>query len=281
MAATKVQSREAGERIFPLPVDASAWWAFFSSCLGGLVQLQLHAPARLREGLLLAFSFSCLFLASDWISSLSGKGIRGEIPKGQALSVPGIALLFIGIGSMACFYGLQAPLEGRFWLASLICGASLTVLMFLLRLELPPSDLRLLALSTLLCTAPALFLSFLAFGPRSLEPWSFWSAPALFFSVSSVFAWIWLQGLYHARRHLALLAAPLMALIIAALTCGADLAALALTAYLIYVIRRLLARYQQGADRLPEFSDIRKLGREQSLWYALMAASWALNSVLQ
>ena len=53
-----------------------------------------------------------------------------------------------------------------------------------------------------------------------------------------------------------------MALIIIALSNSADLAALVLTAYLIYMVRRLQSRYERGAEKLPQFSDIRKLGRE-------------------
>lgn len=270
---------EAG-RAFPVPADAPAWWAFAGSSLGGLLLLKGQAPHRFSEGLLLLFSLFCLFMASDWISSLNGKSHRGEVPKGSPASLPGITLLMLGLGSLALFLHQRTPLESRFWVALLACAAGLTALMFLLRLELLPFDRRLIALSSLLCTLPALFLALLALGHKNPGAWAFWMAPALFYPASSVFSWTWLQGLYHARMHLALLAAPLMLLIAAALTVSADLAALTLTAYLIYMMRRLLQRYRLGPERLPEFSDIRRLGREQLFWNSVVLASWLLSGVL-
>lgn len=273
-------SGSAPKPAFPVPTDASAWWAFLSSSLGGLALVHFHSPARMREGLILVFAFACLFVASDWISSLSGKGLSGEVPRGQLRSLPGFILSALALACLAWFYQLQPQLDARLWMASLVCAAALTSLMFFLRLDLLPYDSRLLAFSSMLCTLPALFLSFLALGWHDVYSWYFWAAPALFFPVSTVFAWTWLQGLYHARRHLTLLAAPLMVLIVAALSESADLSALMLTAYLIYLIRRLQTRYRRGAEKLPEFSDIRKLGREQAAWNAAIVLSWLLNCAL-
>jgi hypothetical protein len=271
------------DAIFPAlsfrpPSDASAWWAFSGSSLGGLALLHFQAPQRMQEALLLLLSLTCLFLCSDWISSLSGRGSGGQVPPGRPLSLPGLSLSLLALAGLASFCRMQPELEVRFWVAALACGAAFTALMFLLRLELAPYDTRLLALSSLLCTAPALFLAFLAYGP-SRDAWLFWLAPALYYPASSVFAWTWLRGLHDSKRRMAMLAAPLMALIIAALNVSADLAAVALIFYLIYLLRRLIARYRQGAGRMPEFSDIRRLGAEQSVWNALILLSWLLSGV--
>jgi hypothetical protein len=266
---------------FPFPSDASAWWAFASSCLGGLILLVLRAPQRLAEGLWLLLALACLFLASDWISSLGGKGLWGEVPRGRLWSPPGILLAGLGIGALAAFCRLVPPAESRFWLTALACGASLTAIMFLMRLESPSHDGRLLALTSLLCTLPALYLGFIAWGNVGVRAWSFWLAPALYFPVSSVFAWAWLQGLYHSKAHLTLLAMPILLLVVLALSLGADLDALIFFAYLAYLLSRLLSRYRRGAQRLPEFSDIRSLGREQLVWNTVVVAAWFLNGVAQ
>jgi hypothetical protein len=266
---------------FPIPGDASAWWAFGSSALGGLVLLRLRAPQRLAGGLWLILGLGCLFLASDWISSLSGKSLRGEVPKAAGLSIPGLLLCGAALSGLLVFGCLLPPEDTRFWLTALACGASLTGIMFLLRLELPPHDSRLLALSSLLCTSPALYLAFLAIGGPQAQAWFFWLAPALYFPVNAVFAWTWLQGLYESKAHLTLLAAPILFLVLAALSRGADLVALVFCAYLAYLLLRLLGRYRLGAERLPEFADIRRLGREQLVWNAVVALAWFFSGVAQ
>jgi hypothetical protein len=261
------------------PKDASAWWAFAGSSLGGLALVLVRAPQRLAESLFLLLAFSCLFGASDWISSLSGKSLGGDIPTRHFWPSASPLVLTAGVAALAWFCRLEAPRDLNFWLLALASGASVTVLMFLLRLDLAPHDSRLLALSSLLCTLPALYLAFLAFGGPYLQAWIFWLLPAIYFPVSSVFAWTWLQGLYGSKTHLTLLAAPILILVLLALGWGADLDALVLLAYLAYLVGRLLARYQQGSQRLPEFSAIRHLGREQSSWNLLVVMAWCLNGV--
>ena len=263
----------------PSPKDALAWWAFVSSSLTGAAMVWVKAPAKAGQALWLVLACACLFLAGDWVSSLSGRSVEGEVPKGRLLAPQALVFLLAG-ACLTRFVGGLSSVELHFWVVALACGASLTVLMFILRLEMQPYDGRLVALSSLLCTLPALYLAFLAFGPGVWDAWAFWLVPALYFPVSTVFAWTWLQGLYQGKVHLALLAAPLLILIVIDLGGQATVSALVTAAYLAYLVRRLLARYRHQAGRMPEFSDILSLGREQVAWNAVVALSWLFHGLL-
>ncbi len=120
---------------FPIPKDASSWWAFASSSSGGFILLCLRAPERLAQGLWLLLALGCLFLASDWISSLGGKGLWGEVPRGHWCSVPGLLLCAGGAAALTVFCQRLPAAEWRFWLTALACGAALTAMMFLMRLS--------------------------------------------------------------------------------------------------------------------------------------------------
>lgn len=259
---------------FAPPTDPSAWWAFASCLIGGLLLVHFKQPARLGEAGLLAASGAFFFLCSDWISSLSGKGYRGEIPHGNFLSLPGIALLSASLACLGWFYYLQPEYESRFWGLALASAAALNALMFIMRLEIVPLDARLLLLTSVLCTAPALMLGFLAFGEAREEAWLFWLPAALFFPVSAIFNHTWLRGLQSGRRPLGLLALPLLALWVGAVGSRAWVSALLIAAYIAYVLRRLLTRYESGGNQLPAFSDIRRLSLEQALWSATFAGLW-------
>jgi hypothetical protein len=274
-----MKTAEAEATAADWPRDASAWWAFGSATLGGLALVQARAPQRMAEALCLAFAFACLFAASDWISSLSGKSLAGDVAPGRFWASYQPLLLLLGATSLAWFWHLQAPEQARFWMTALASGAALIILMFLLRLDLEPHDLRLLALSSLLCTAPALYLAFLAQDGQGSPAWAFWAAPALYFPVNAVFAWIWLQGLYRSSTHLALLAAPILLLVLLSLSQGRRVETMTFLAYLGYLLVRLQERYRQGAHRLPQFSDIRSLGREQMVWNSLVGLAWLLGRV--
>lgn len=259
---------------FAFPRETSAWWAFLSSVLGGLLMVRLKAPERFFQAGLLAAAMAGLYLSSDWVSSLSGKGYRGDVPRGSRTSLTGWFLVLASMLALIWFHRGLPQAEIHFWFMALTAAAVLVVLMFLLRLEMVPLDARLLLLSSMLCTLPALFLGFVALGPQSSQAWFFWAPAALFFPSSALFAQAWLRGKSGGKPSLATMALPLLALFIGAVAAGLWGQALFSALYIAWQVARFVRRISSGGQQLPAFSEIRGFGREQAAWMSLMTIVW-------
>jgi hypothetical protein len=256
-----------------LPQEPAAWWAFGSSTLAGLLAVGRAAPPERMAALVLALACACLFCSSDWISSLYGRGYRGSVVPGELASPLGLGLCASALCLLAAFYLFESPQGPRFWAVALMAPAALTILMFVMRLQLPALDDRLVLLSSLLCTLPALLQAFLVWGHAGFQAWAFWIFPALFFPVSSLFSQAWLRGASNGPPPLVALSLPLLGLCLASAAMGFASGALFASLYLAYTLQRLLRRYGEGAA-LPSFGVIHSFAREQAAWNGAFVLVW-------
>ncbi len=259
---------------FRLPAEPTAWWGFLSASFGGLMTVELRAPGRIQEALALSLSGAALFLASDWVSSLGGKSLHGDVPKASWRSLPGLALLATAAGFLAAFRILVPAQEAWSWDLVLAGVAVLVALMFLMRLEMVPLDSRLLLISGILSTLPALMLGYLALRPDWRSALVFWAPPAIYFPVSVLFSQTWIRGLSTGRRKIVLVVAPLLPVAALSLAFGRLLPALFILAYLAWILKCLLSRFDEKETRLPQFSAILKVSRTQSLFHAVAVVIW-------
>lgn len=272
LKATRIASPRG--TAFSLPDDGQAWWAFLSACLGGsLLPFHLGLPDTRQAALLL--SMAGIFLCSEWVSNLGGRGRQGAVPHASLLEPLGIGLGAIALAGLATFLYLTPGPERGAWVAALTAVACLTALLFVLRLELVPLDTRLVALAHLLATLPCLLLGFLGWGVGDARAFALWAWPALYFPSHALLTRFWLEGGSATPHALSLIAAPLLATLFGATLAQAWIPAGALA---IFLARALwLLRTRLGEARTPGFADIRRLYQEMHAWNAFLVTLWLLE----
>ncbi len=259
---------------FPWPRESSAWWSFATASLGGLWAVWWRAPSSVLPAALLAASGLCLFLAGDWISSLAGKGPRGDVPQGNRDSRTGRWMLTFSAGAFAGFLALMPDADRALLILALASAGGLVALMFFMRLEMVPLDRRLATLSSLLSTTPGLLLGLMAFEGEPLRALGFWAPLALYFPASFLAVHAWVLGKGEGPLHLGLIALPLLALTMLAASAGLGWAVLLLLGYLAWLFMQLRTRLIQEKGSLPDFVRLIRMHRQQSLIHGLMAAAW-------
>ncbi len=276
MAESLSTHREKNEaKVFSWPGEPEAWWSFLSTSLVGMVLIAAQASARLPEAACLLLSMTSVFLASDWISALGGRGISGERPRSSLMAVPGWTLLLLAVLGLAFFFKILDSELVRPWVFLIALVGAATALIFLMRLQLLPLDTRLVSLSVALSTSPALLLSLLSLGLEDRRAIELWLYPAVYFPVAALFSYTWLRGLIAHRPSIAVAATPLLILFVAAIAQVQYPLAVFFVVYTARVTQLLIKRDRESHDHLPAFSEIRRLAREIHVWNALFVALWA------
>jgi hypothetical protein len=261
---------------FPWPRDAQAWWSVFSCLAGGWV---LIVGLRLdTQALALAVVGLGLFFSSDWLSHLAGRSREGDVHPADWDEPAGLSLLGLTAASLAYFL-LQSSGPDRHAWATVVTGVGcLVALMFVLRLEWRPLDGRLLYLTHVILTLPALVFGFTVWGVGSPEAFMAWALPAVYFPAQALFAHYWMEGTDAPGSSLSVLAAPLLGGVLLQAWRGGWVAAAFLSAFLLRCLWQLQRRRLQDAG-LPGFAAIRRLSLELQAWNVAALGAWGVASI--
>lgn len=260
-------------RPFPWPDDGNAWWTLTASLLGGAWMVfgwQGH-PGALGLG----SAALSIFLASEWMSHLSGHSRHGRVPNATWAQPIGLALLAIAFWGCWSLYHALPEASQPAWQSLGAAMFSGLALIIILRMEWVPLDARLVFLTHLLVTAPALVFGFLQWGLGSPHAFAIWLPLAAYFPAQALFSVYWLQGPSAPPRSLSLVAIPILLGIIALSLVQAWPLALFLAVTLGRFIH-LLRKRQEEAAHLPEMQAMQRLGRELHVWNSLFCAAWLL-----
>lgn len=259
---------------FPWPSDSQAWWGVLS-CSIAAWPLILGFRFDPQAFALTAAGLS-LFLCSDWLSHLAGRSREGDVNPAHWSDPVGLSLIGLTLLSLVAFLS-QLPPSGREAWAPVITGvACLVALMFVLRMEWRPMDGRLLYLTHLILTLPALVLGFVVWGVGSPAAWGAWLLPAAYFPAQALLAQYWMEGPDAPRNSPSVLATPLLLGILLLARDHAWTEALALAAFLFRAIVLLQAR-QRTAASLPGFMAVRRLSLELQSWDLFVLVVWGLS----
>ena len=259
---------------FPWPEDSSAWWSFLTSLLGGLWLTQGAHWQPGSVGLLVAAL--CLFLVSDWLSHLTGRSRQGKIVNTERGHPLGFVLLIsAGLGG-AYFYLQLNVADLAIWQRIAVGALCLLTLIFILRLEWVALDSRLVFLTHLLLTLPALVFGFLHWGVGDGRAYELWLPLAVYFPTQALFSVYWLQGKLAPSSARSLLALPLLLGIVLLARSGSWLLTLFLAAFLARAVT-LLHHRQRSPKGLPDLESIQYLGWELHAWNAAFCWAWALR----
>lgn len=270
---TAAGKRSAAHSGFPFPADEQAWWNVLA-CLGVGWLLSLGARLDL-QALALALAAMSLFFGSDWFSRLAGRSREGHVKPARFFDPLGLLLLAVTASSLGAFLFHADNLEREAW-ATVITGIScLVALMFILRLEWRALDGRLLYITHLILTLPALMFGFVAWGVFSPRAFGVWILPAAYFPAQALFAQFWMEGADAPDASLSLLAVPLLAGILLQATRGAWPGVAFLAVFLLWLLVRLQSRRLAGG--LPGFSEVRRLNWEIQAWNLAAIAAWAIS----
>ena len=267
-----INTKSSAKRRFHYPHEHGAWWTFGSCLLAGL-GITLMGGSKPLMALSLAIPMAVLFLISDWVSGLSGAFLDVKIRVALKAWQPWL-LASLGVAS-GIIFALHLPAEQRtLWASAIVVQSVLVILLFLLRQELPPRDLRLLLISSLMLTAPVLFMSALAHGWTSSLTWEIWAWPALFYPAGVLYVKGWMSG--NMSQGLRLTWAALPYLLLAALSgLTAHWSAVVLfTAIALRTVIRIRQRLAESGGRFPAIKEIRRFGWEQVLISILFTAWW-------
>lgn len=265
-------SGPAREGSFPWPNDGQAWWSFLAGQLGGWALLFGFGVSQ--EGLALAAAAFSLFFASDWLSHVGGHSREGAV-KPAAFEPLGLALIGMTAVSLAAFMVLLSPAAREAWAIVVTGVACLVALMFILRLEMRPLDGRLLYLTHVILTLPALTLGFLRYGVGAPEAFRFWMLPAVYYPAQALFAHYWMEGTDAPGESLSVLAGPLLAGILLEAWTGGWMGAAFLALFLGRAVF-LLQRRRASGQSLPGFAEVRRLSREFMAWNIAGLLAWAV-----
>lgn len=261
-------------RPFPLPDDGNAWWTLIASLFGGAWMtfgLQGHAGA-----VGLGTAALSLFLASEWMSHLSGRSRQGHVPHAAWAQPIGLALLSAALWGCWSLYHALPPSSQPLWQslgAAMFCGLALILI---LRMEWVPLDERLVFLTHLLVTTPALLFGFLQWGLGGARAFAVWLPLAAYFPAQALFSVFWLKGPNAPTWARSLLALPILAGIVALSLVQAWPLALFLALALSRFVHLLNRRQEDRPAHLPALQAIQRLGRELHLWHAIFCVAWFL-----
>jgi uncharacterized membrane protein len=261
-----------GLSAFPWPNDSQAWWSFLACQFGAWTLL--FGWDLDRRGLSLAVAAFGLFFAGDWLSALAGRSREGAV-RPAAFSFVGLGLLLTSTAALLVFLSLLPSNERKAWSMVITGVGCLVALMFILRLEMRPLDGRLLYLTHLILTLPALVLGFLRYGVGAVAAWSFWILPAVYYPAQALLAHYWMKGTDAPGESLSILAAPLLMGIFAEAWIGGWIGA----AFLAFFLGRailLLQRRRLSNGTLPGFATMRRLHREFTAWNVVGILTWAI-----
>lgn len=260
--------------IFPWPRDSQAWWSVMSCLLGGWAFV--IGPRLEIQALALAVAALGLFFSSDWLSHLAGRSREGDVKPAEWGEPAGLSLIGLTAAALVFFMLRAVPLEREAW-ATVVTGVGcLVALMFVLRLEWRPMDGRLLYLTHVILTLPALVFGFVVWGVGS--PWAFgaWILPAVYFPAQALFAHYWMKGTDAPGSSLSILAGPLLLGILLQSWRGGWTAVAFLAVFLLRILWHLQQRrVQQGS--FPGFAAIRRLNLELQAWNLCALVAWGLT----
>jgi hypothetical protein len=233
--------------------------------------LQGHAGA---PGL--GVSALSIFLASEWMSHLSGRSRHGRVPQAAWAQPVGLALLAAALwGCWSLYHALPESSQAA-WQSLGAATFSGLALIIILRMEWVPLDARLVFLTHLLVTTPALLFGFLQWGVGHSHAFAVWLPLAAYFPAQALFSVYWLQGPAAPPQALSLLATPVLAGIVALSLVQAWPLALFLALALARFIILLKRRQEEAPTHLPKLQAMQRLGRELHIWHALFCAAWLL-----
>ena len=261
-------------RPFPWPDDGSAWWTLAASLLGGawlVFGLQGHPGALGLGGATL-----CIFLASEWMSHLSGRSRQGRVPHAEWAQPLGLALLTGALAGCWSLYHALPEAVQALWQSLGAAMFSGLALILILRMEWVPLDARLVFLTHLLVTTPVLLFGFLQWAPGDPRAFAVWLPLAAYFPAQALFSVYWLQGPGAPARALSLLALPMLLGIIALSIVRQWPLALFLALALGRFVVLLNRRQQDPPQRLPPLQAMQRFGREAHIWHGLFCAVWLL-----
>lgn len=256
---------------FPWPRDAQAWWSVMSCLVGGW--LFILGPRLDLQALALAAAALGLFFNSDWLSHLAGRSREGDVAPAAWDEPAGLSLLGLTAAALAFFLLRTDPAQREAW-ATVVTGVGcLVALMFILRLEMRPLDGRLLWLTHLILTLPALVFGFRVWGVGSAAAFGAWILPAVYFPAQALFAHYWMEGTEAPGSSLSVLAAPLLLGVLLEAARGGWPAAAFLGLFLLRALW-LLQQRRRLDGALPGFRAIRRLGLELQAWNVAALAAW-------
>jgi len=260
-------------RRFPYPNDGQAWWSVGVGLgAGWYLCLGLHmVPAALA----LALAALCLFFGSEWFSRLAGRSRQGSVEATSFSEPLGLFLLAGTVASLIWFVLMTAPQDRQAWGTVIIGVGCMVSLMFILRLEWRPLDGRLLYLTHLILTLPALMFGFVAWGIFTSRAFGAWILPAAYFPAQALFSKFWMEGPEAPWDAMSLLSIPVLLAVMLQAERGAWLGAGFLALFLLWILVRLQQR--RSADALPSFKLVRRLNREIQAWNLATIAAWAFS----
>jgi hypothetical protein len=191
----------------------------------------------------------------------------------KTLAWQGLALLvLVAVGLSTLLTTVPAD-DRNAWLQILGSVACALVLVYVLRLEWVALDSRLVFLTHLLLSSPALLVAFLHWGPLSSQAFLLWILPACFFASQALFNVLWFKSQTEHGHAPSVLALPLLAGAIGLLSLGHWLQAAFLVLFLIRALNLLRRR---GADSIPAFKAIQNLSLELHAWSGATLLLWLL-----
>jgi hypothetical protein len=262
---------------FPLPNDGQAWWSVLSCLvLGWMLSI---GPRLEPQGVALAIAALALFLGSEWFSRLAGRSRQGAVARTNAAEPLGLILVTATAICLLWFLWMTEAGARQAWGSVIIGVACLVALMFILRLEWRPLDGRLLYLTHLILTLPALMFGFVHWGVLAPQAFGVWILPAAYFPAQALFSQFWMEGLEAPKDAMSLLAGPLLLATLFMAARGAWFGVSFMAIYLLWVLARLLRR-RSSPGGLPGFAEVRRLNWEIQAWNAAALAAWALSLTL-
>lgn len=265
------QQTQAG---FPWPSDSQAWWSALSCSV--VAWFLVIGPHFNPQAFALVVAGVSLFLCSDWLSHLAGHSREGAVSPASWSEPVGLGLMGLTLLSLVSFL-VELPSLGRENWGMVITGvACLVALMFVLRMEWRPLDGRLLYLTHLILTLPALVLGFVVWGVGSAQAFGVWLLPATYFPTQALLVQYWMEGDTAPRASLSVLATPLLLGILLLAQYQSWLATFVLASFLFRAITLLRARQRDGAS-LPGFAATHRLSQELQAWNLMVLLIWALS----
>jgi len=258
---------------FPFPTDGQAWWNVSISTVAGW--LLCFGPHLNLAGLALALAALCLFLGSEWLSHLAGRSRQGSVQPARLGEPLGLALLAGTAASLAWFLSEIDAAERQDWGCVMTGVGCIVAHMFILRLERQPLDGRLLYVTHLILTLPALMFGFVAWGVLSQRAFGFWCLPAAYFPAQALFSQYWMGGSDAPKAALSVLSAPVLAAILIKAAGGFWLGSGFLGLFLLWALVRLVQR--GSSDSLPGFRLVKGLHWEIQAWNLGAVVAWALS----
>lgn len=268
-----MDKHQASSSSFPFPNDGQAWWSVVV-CLavGWLLNLGAHLS---DQALALAIAALCLFFGSEWFSHLAGRSRSGSVQPKSFREPLGLALLAATAASLAWFLVICEPLDRHAW-ASVITGVGCMVaLMFILRLEWRPLDGRLLYLTHLILTLPALMLGFVAWGVFAPRAFGVWILPAAYFPAQALFSQFWMEGPEAPSDAMSLVSVPVLLAVLLQAARGAWVGVAFLGVFLLWMLVHLHRR--RNTEALPGFQEMRRLSWTIQAWNLAAIVAWALS----